>query len=57
VEHELYNLADDLAETRDLASQRPDLVRELKARLAAWEKDVARAVPPPPKTATAARAP
>ena len=49
VENELYNLADDLAESRDLASQRPELVRDLKAKLAAWEKDVMRAVPPPPK--------
>ena len=50
VENELYNLADDVAESRDLASQRPEIVRELKAKLAAWEKDVMRAVPPPPKS-------
>jgi arylsulfatase A-like enzyme len=32
---ELYNLADDLAETKDLASSEPERVRTLSARLAA----------------------
>ena len=32
-EFELYNLADDSAETRNLASQHPDLVRGLRAEL------------------------
>jgi arylsulfatase A-like enzyme len=40
VEEELYNLEDDPAETRDLASDRPELVRELKAKLRNWERDV-----------------
>ena len=28
---ELYNLGDDLGETRDLAGERPEIVRELEA--------------------------
>lgn len=40
VEEELYNLENDPAETRDLASDRPELVRELKAKLRNWERDV-----------------
>ncbi len=38
----LYNLVDDRAETRDLASERPELVKELRA-------DLDRAYFPPPK--------
>ena len=33
---ELYRLADDLSETRDLAAARPEKVRELRAALEAW---------------------
>jgi arylsulfatase A-like enzyme len=35
---ELYNLANDLGETHNLADQQPDKVRELRARLNAWMK-------------------
>jgi arylsulfatase A-like enzyme len=55
VDNELYHLADDLAESRDLAAERPEIVRELKAKLAAWERDVMRAVPPPPKATAKSR--
>ncbi len=35
---ELYDLATDLSETRDLSQQRPDRVRALERHLDAWEK-------------------
>lgn len=37
---ELYNLAEDLSEARNLASERTDLVKELRGRLDAWRRDV-----------------
>jgi len=37
---ELYNLANDLGEQRDLARQKPDLVKRLSAAWAEWEADV-----------------
>ena len=37
-ETELYNLDADLAETRNLASEMPDKVQDLKAALAEWER-------------------
>jgi arylsulfatase A-like enzyme len=40
---ELFNLAKDVGETRNLAGEQPDKVRELAARLDAFEKE---AVPP-----------
>jgi arylsulfatase A len=36
----LFDLATDLGEKNDLASQRPDVVRDLTAALRAWEKEV-----------------
>lgn len=36
----LFNLRDDIGERSDLASQRPDLVRQLLPLVLAWEKDV-----------------
>lgn len=38
---ELYNLADDISESKDLAAAQPERVREMKARLAAFLKDAA----------------
>jgi arylsulfatase A-like enzyme len=35
----LYNLKDDIGETKDLASQNPDLVNELQAQWNAWNTD------------------
>jgi arylsulfatase A-like enzyme len=37
---ELYNLADDLGETNNLAAARPDLVNDLRRELDTWRKDV-----------------
>lgn len=37
---ELYNLADDLGETRNLAAAQPELVRDLRRELDAWRKEV-----------------
>jgi arylsulfatase A-like enzyme len=42
---ELYNLRDDLGETRNLAGQSPEKVRELRARLAAWRKETGAVMP------------
>ena len=38
---ELFNLADDIGEQHNLATTRPEHVRELRGELAAWERDVA----------------
>lgn len=37
---ELYNLNDDPAESRDLATREPDRVKELKAQRNAWERKI-----------------
>ncbi len=44
---ELYNLADDPGETRDLAKQTPDHAAELHRKLAAWRKTVGAKMPRP----------
>jgi len=44
---ELYNLRDDLGENRDLAAADPDKVKELRARLLAWRKEVRAPMPKP----------
>ena len=36
----LYDLAADPGEQKDLLKERPDIVKDLQARLAKWEKDV-----------------
>jgi len=57
---ELYNLADDLGETRDLAAEEPDLVRELNALITGFLKDTEAVIPqlnPAFKAAPAAAAP
>ncbi|HUT93415.1 MAG TPA: sulfatase-like hydrolase/transferase [Thermoguttaceae bacterium] len=38
---ELFNLADDLGETRDLAKQFPDRARAMREAIRAWEAEVA----------------
>ncbi|NQT86092.1 sulfatase [bacterium] len=35
---ELYNVKEDLSEERDMSSQKPELLKGLQAKLAAWEK-------------------
>jgi len=37
---ELYNLANDLGETKNLAAAEPGRVKELRAKLDAWRKEV-----------------
>ncbi|MBI4626215.1 MAG: sulfatase-like hydrolase/transferase [Verrucomicrobia bacterium] len=37
VNQALYNLAEDIGESRDLAAQRPEVVRRLKSALTDWE--------------------
>lgn len=44
---ELFNLANDLAETTDLAAREPARVTALKAELAAWQRDVGAKFPSP----------
>ncbi len=44
---ELYNLRDDISETKDLASQHPDRVKDLHARLKAWRKEIGAPMPTP----------
>lgn len=42
---ELYNLRDDIGESRNLASQSPAKVQELRAKLAAWRGQVGAVMP------------
>ncbi len=44
---ELYNLSDDLGETRNLAGSMPDEARELAGKLHAWQKEVGARFPTP----------
>ncbi len=47
-EDELYSLADDLSETRNLAGEKPEVVASLKSKLAAWRDQVGARTPSPP---------
>ena len=42
---ELYNLRDDIGETKNLAEQQPETTRELHARLQAWRAEVSAPMP------------
>jgi len=44
---ELFNLKDDLSETTDLAEKRPDVVKQLDAKLVTWLKATNAKVPRP----------
>jgi arylsulfatase A-like enzyme len=44
---ELYHLADDLGETRNLAAVHPDRAAEMRAELAAWRQRVGAQMPTP----------
>lgn len=44
---ELYDLAQDIGETRDLAAERPELAAELHRELRAWREALGVAVPQP----------
>ncbi len=45
--HELYNLHDDPGERTDVASENPDIVESLAARLNAWRGEVSAVMPTP----------
>ena len=42
---ELYNLADDISEDKNLAAEHPDIRRDLHERLATWRKSVEAKIP------------
>jgi hypothetical protein len=42
---ELYNLREDTGESRNLAGQSPEQVRELRAKLVAWREGIGAAMP------------
>jgi len=44
---ELFDLAKDIGESRNLAAEKPDFVKELAAKLAAWRKEVGAKMPTP----------
>ncbi|MCX8036867.1 MAG: hypothetical protein N3D11_07405, partial [Candidatus Sumerlaeia bacterium] len=44
---ELYNIREDIGETRDLAAAAPDRVKALRARLHAWRAEVGAQMPTP----------
>jgi hypothetical protein len=44
---ELYNLRDDIGETKNLAKENPDKAKELHARLVAWRAEVKAPMPTP----------
>ncbi len=44
---ELFNLREDIGETRDLAARQPQRANELRARLAAWRSEVNAQAPNP----------
>ena len=46
---ELYNLKDDLGETKNLATTNPDKAKELLERLNAWRKETGAPMPTPNK--------
>ena len=37
---ELYNLRDDLGETRNLATGKPEIASQMHARMVAWRKEI-----------------
>jgi arylsulfatase A-like enzyme len=43
--HELYNLADDLGESRDLAAQNLQKAAELREKLRRWQKELGAKMP------------
>jgi len=53
---ELYNLKDDLGETKNLATTNPDKAKELHERLIAWRKETKAPMPTPNKVEAGAPA-
>jgi arylsulfatase A-like enzyme len=54
---ELYNLRDDIGESKNLAEAMPDKAKELHARLVSWRKELNAAMPTPNKPVDPAEAP
>jgi arylsulfatase A-like enzyme len=54
---ELYNLKDDLGETKNLATANPDKAKELHARLIAWRQETHAPMPTPNKPGAGEAAP
>ena len=50
--YELYNLAEDVGEKNNLADTQPDRVKDLAAKLHAWQKNVGARFPSPNPNAT-----
>ena len=44
----LYNLRDDIGEQKDLAKERPQLVKKLHSMLQSWRKETGAIVPKAP---------
>ena len=44
---ELFDLSKDIGESKNLAAEKPDVVKELAAKLAAWRKEVGAKMPTP----------
>ena len=44
---ELYNLADDIGESKNLASQMPEKAKEMQAKLAEWREETGARMPTP----------
>lgn len=44
---ELFNVKTDLSESRNLALEKPDVVKDLAAKLEAWRKDIGAKMPTP----------
>jgi arylsulfatase A-like enzyme len=44
----LYNLADDIGETRDLSDRHPDVAAELRRELRAWQAETKAVIPTEP---------
>ncbi|MCU0917912.1 MAG: sulfatase [Planctomycetes bacterium] len=53
---ELYDLANDLGETRDLAARRPDLANDLRRELQRWRQSIGARMPAPNPAFDPARA-
>ena len=53
---ELYNLKEDLGETKNLATTNPEKAKELHARLMAWRQETNAPMPTPNKAGASAEA-
>ena len=44
-ERDLFDLVDDVGETKNLIQQKPELAEKLRKELEAWEQDIAKSAP------------